>query len=107
MNASAEGTILEEFSLKPYLSLGAGIQPMTTENKNYYGNIKLFPLQYGPAEIGMSFFGLGYSIFDGDTSFSFSPLGLRANNLVVSMDIHRNNAQSVGVSLSYYLPISF
>jgi hypothetical protein len=105
--SAQEKSIWEEFSFKPYASVGLGFQPMTVHGSKYYGNVKFFPLHYGPEDIGVSFLGLGYSFSDNISGGSFSPMGLRAKNTVVSMDIHSNRSDSVGISLSYYWPLNF
>ena len=93
------------FYLSLYPAIGAGIKPMADGNQ-FYGTAKVFPVQYGLKDIGFSLLGVGYSA--GSTSgFTFSPVGLRALNWMVSMDIQHDRADFVGVSLNYYLPLDF
>ncbi len=99
----AQENLWSEFSLKVYPSLGVGAQLLDSQ-KTTYLTAKIFPLQYGPENIGMSFFGIGYSASRLTTSPSFSPLGLRAKNTLVTLDIHYNRADQAGLSFNYYWP---
>ena len=99
----AEESLWSEFSMQAYPSLGVGSQLMDSQ-KTVYGTVKVFPLQYGPKDIGMSFFGLGYSVSKFTGSPSFSLLGLRAKNTLVTVDIHYNRSDQAGLSFNYYWP---
>ena len=93
--------LLEEFSFKMSYSLGVGVLPMS-QHKNGYLTAKMFPLHYGPADIGMRFFGVGFSASQYGQAFSFSPLGLVAKKTIVSIDIHSELSDGAGISFSYY-----
>lgn len=92
------------FYVKFYPAIGAGVKPMSDGNQ-LYGTAKVFPLQYGLEEIGLSLLGVGYSVGD-NSSFTFSPVGIRAMNWMVSMDMQKNRADGVGLSLNYYIPLN-
>lgn len=58
--AKVEPPLWSEFSVKVYPAVGLGILPMA-DSPGEYISVKLFPIQYGPSEIGFSFGGVGYS----------------------------------------------
>lgn len=93
--------LIEEFSVKLSYSFGIGVLPMS-QHKNGYLTAKMYPLHYGPADIGMRFFGVGYSVSQYGQAFSFSPLGLVAKKTIVSVDIHSELSDGAGISFSYY-----
>lgn len=93
------------FYVKLYPSIGLGVKPMADGNQ-LYGTVKVFPLQFGIEEIGLSLLGVGYSVGD-NSSFTFSPVGIRAMNWMFSMDMQKNRADGVGLSVNYYIPLDF
>lgn len=90
--------LYEEFHFTPKFSLGLGSTIM--DNNKIYANVKLFLFNYGESYAGVRFLGLGAAIKSDGAQFSFSPFAMHAKNWMLAIDIQKNDASSVGVSLN-------
>lgn len=90
--------LYEEFHFTPKFSLGLGSTIM--DNNKIYANVKLFLFNYGESYAGARFFGLGAAIKTDSTQLSFSPFAMHAENWMLAIDIQKNEASSVGISLN-------
>lgn len=94
-----EKPILDSFHWQAKLAIGVGTLMM--DSGQTYVNAKVFLSRYGEDNVGMRFLGVGLISYNPKTEFSFSPVAINANNWLVSVDIQKNSASSVGVSFNY------